>query len=154
MKILNEITNLTKEILKKDGFLTPVFLTFKSDQLIGEPQSMLLEEDIPAEEAKDKSTFIAGVTARIRNADSIILIWDAAFRTFDSSKEYDQTEAPLTYPKSLRTECIVIYEIKLTSGKTNIKIILYKGGDKEPVEFLPEIPDEQTFESRFTDIVL
>ena len=45
----------------------------------------------------------------------------------------DSTEAPLTYPRSMRTECILINGIPLPDGKDEMIMIPYKGGEGEPL---------------------
>lgn len=146
MSVVEDLKVIAKRLLEKDGFLSPVIFLIKNDQLMIEPIPM---------EAIDK-IMGAGLMAKDFGADKIILIWDAAFRTVDKLPEpYDETEAPLTYPKSMRTECILLNEIEVPSGKDNTIVIPYKGGDGEPVEFLPDnLPEEAKFKSRFTEIAL
>ena len=81
-------------------------------------------------------------------------IWDAAFRTLAPEQVYDETESPLSYPKSMRTECIVINSIGLPSGKEETIFVPYKGGEGEPVEFLDSFPEGAESKSRFPAIAL
>jgi hypothetical protein len=158
MPVVENLKIIAKKLLEKDGFLSPVIFLIKNDQLMIEPIPMEAIDKImgATEDSKARSAFVAGLMAKDFGADKIILIWDAAFRTVDKlSEPYDETEAPLTYPKSLRTECIILNEIEVPSGKDNTIVIPYKGGDGEPVEFLPDnLPEDAKFESRFTEIAL
>jgi len=99
---------------------------------------------------------MAGVMAKFLQADTVLFVWDAAMRSVNPEDPYDATESPLTYPESMRTECIVIEAVKIPSGKEEIMITPYKGGNGKPVEFLPVPESNQmdNYESRIGKIVL
>jgi hypothetical protein len=55
----------------------------------------------------------------------------------------------------MRTECILVQGIELPSGKEDIIIVPYKGGNGKPVELLPEKNQEiDKYESRISEIAL
>jgi hypothetical protein len=64
-------------------------------------------------------------------------VFESAMRTANKIPE-DITEMPLTYPKSMRKECIVILDIELKTGLNSTLVIPFKGGEGEPVEFIDE----------------
>jgi len=156
------LISAAKESLKKDGFLNPAFFLFQNDkQIYGSLMSLfdeMLGHPPNMGEAKTRNVILVGVLAKELKADRVVLIWDAAFRMVDKkdAPEYSELEAPLTYPKSMRTECLIIENINILSGKDSVEIIPYKGGEGYPVEFLPDIlPKEMgKYESRFPELVL
>jgi hypothetical protein len=95
-----------------------------------------------------------GALAKKLGANRLIMIWDAAMRTVPPDIKYNETEAPLTYPRSMRTECIIINDILFDTGKDNTTVIPYKGGDKEPVEFIENKFEGVNPESRFTEVAI
>ena len=152
-EILNVILERAKVALQEDAFIPLVAFIKGSTLLAAFP--MKFDEKVPSEENKSKNVFVAGVMARKLNADTVILTWDAAYRMVPAGTDYDETEAPLSYPKNMRTECLIIEGISVPSGKEECAIISYKGGDGEPVEFLSnDLPKDAPFESRFANIVL
>ena len=158
-EFLQGFANFAKELLQKDGYITPVMMWFRNKQLIISPQLFVDFKECNAEDAKSRNAFAAGAFAKKLNADLLVFVWDAAFRTIDLKeqpnikKEMDATEAPLTYPRSMRTECIIINGIPLPDGKDEMIMVPYKGGEGEPVELLPDTYKGLDFESRFTELV-
>ncbi|MCX5884312.1 MAG: hypothetical protein NT096_00105 [Proteobacteria bacterium] len=151
---LQKFMEVAKQNLLKDGNLAAVIMWFRDGQLIGTPQLHKDFECPTAEENKDKNILFAGYTAKILQADTVVFIWDAAMRAMNPNQTYDGTESPLTYPESMRTECIMIEAIKVPSGKDEFLITPYKGGNGKPVEFLPEILDLSNFKSRIAGVLL
>jgi len=158
--LLEDITTVAKQNLQRDGRILPVFFLIKGEQLVVEPKptviidEMFPPEQLSAEESKSRAVFVMGVLARQVQADRIIMIWDAAFRSYEKGTDFDPLNAPLTYPKSMRTECIILNDIQLQTGKDATVIVPYKGGDGEPVEFLPNTFDGMECESRFTELAI
>jgi hypothetical protein len=161
MTLIEAIIQTGKENLKREGHLVPVFFLFKGDLSVYPPTPIPLHGP-DMDEAKTKAVFIIGALARVMGADRVVMIWDAAFRTLKAVKDpqavmEDPTERPLLYPREMRTECLIINEIQLPSGKDHTTIVPYKGGEGEPVEFLDgselNKPD-LACESRFTKIIL
>ena len=163
--ILEDLIRIAKTGLQRDTYLVPVFFLLKDETLIVPPTPISTLDEIfkkiypgaqtNMEDSKSRDVFVIGRMAKEYGANRIIMIWDAAMKTIEKGQEYSPLEAPLTYPKSMRTECIIVNDIQLQSGTDNTVVVPYKGGDGEPVEFLPEIlPKEGKIESRFTEIAL
>ena len=155
--LVEDITTIAKKNLSDDGYLCPIFFLVKDEMIIAPPIpcNILFDKKLNAEDAKSFAVFKMGVLARAYKATRLIMIWDAAMRTMPKDGNYDATDAPLTFPKSMRTECIIVNDINLQSGKDKTCIVPYKGGDGEPVEFLPdEDYKDMPAESRFTELAL
>ena len=154
--ILKDVAELAKLNLSQDRHLTPVIMWFKEGRMAFPPQMMHDFPDCNEYDNKTRNVWAAGVLAHKLHADFLILVWDAAFRTVSNPEEYTHaTEAPLLYPKTMRTECIVVEGISLPSGTEDTTMIPYKGGEDEPVEFLPnDLPEGAAFKSRFADIAV
>jgi hypothetical protein len=152
-QLLQSLAEIAKNNLKQYGTIVPVMLWFKNKIMLASPKP--LEDFGSAEESKTKNVFVAGALAKVLGADLLVLIWDAAMRTVPHTTKddltMDITESPLTYPRSMRTECIVLNAIPFPEGKDSAIFIPYKGGEGEPVEFLPGFPSDD-FETRFTEI--
>jgi hypothetical protein len=169
MALLERLTEVAKKNLVRDGHIAAAFILTKGEEFVFPPSPMSVLERICAkqgmgnlnlEETKTRDTLLVGGLARAYGADRVILIWDAAFKMAVPGTKYDDTQAPLTYPKSMRTECILINEVLLPSGQNKTILIPYKGGEGEPVEFIPtedkmaKAMSEGKFQSRFTELIL
>jgi hypothetical protein len=157
--LLEVLSKAAKENLMRSGFICPVFFLVRDEFLVAEPvptdKLLRLWGKIPIDEAKSRAVYIMGQSAKKVGANRIIMIWDAAMKIVKSFEDYDPTEAPLTYPKSMRTECIILNDIHLETERDSTVIIPYKGGDGEPVEFLPDDDFKgMQSESRFTKIAV
>ena len=153
--LLNNLAETAKTNLLKYRNLTSCIMFFKEGLILGAPQMMVDFPNCNAEENKTRNAWGSGVMAKQIGADSVVFIWDGAFRTLPPDFKYNETEAPLSYPKSMRTECIILNGISLPSGKDYTVIVPYKGGEGEPVEFLPNnLPEGAKFESRFTELAV
>ena len=158
-EFLQGFADNAKKLLQEDGYITSAMMRFRNEQLIISPQLFVDFKECNANEAKSRNVFAAGMFAKKLNADLIVFVWDAAFRTVDlkehpnAKEEMDATETPLTYPRSMRTECIIINGIPLPDGKDEMIMVPYKGGEGEPVELLPDTYKGLDFESRFTELV-
>ena len=160
--LTERIKECAKEILVKDGYVSPVFFIALDEQLIMEPQSVgiidkIYGDNLPAEEAKTREVFCLGAIAKKFGGNRLIMVWYAAMRTMTPDAQYDPsdpTEQPLSYPKSMRTECIIVNDINLLTGEDKTLIVPYKGGDGEPVVFLPDLDTPDEIQSRFTAIAL
>ena len=160
LDFLQGFAYIAKELLQKDGFITPIMMWFHNRHPLIAPQLFVDFKECNAEDSKTRNAFAAGAFAKKLNVDLVIFVWDAAFRTINLKDQpnikkegMDATEAPLTYPRSMRTECILINGIPLPDGKDEMIMIPYKGGEGEPVEFLPDTFKGLDFESRFTKLV-
>jgi hypothetical protein len=166
MQMLKFLIYKAKKNLVRDGALEPVFILAVDEDLItAQPLATLARtyerahpgEQLNMEDTKTRDTFAIGGLAAAIGANRVILIWDGAFRTCEKDVPYDPTQTPLTYPKSMRTECIIINEVLLPSGKDRTVVIPYKGEEGEPVEFLPDDKFKKAgtdYKSRFTEIIL
>jgi hypothetical protein len=152
--ILQGLMKIAKQNLLKDGYLAPVIMWFRNEIPIGNPQLFKDFKCPTSEENKDKNILFAGFVAKVLQADTIVFIWDAAMKTMNPDQPYDITESPLTYPESMRTEVIIIEGIKVPSGKEDVLITPYKGGNGKPVEFLPDMPEMDQYESRISKVLL
>jgi hypothetical protein len=171
MALREILIEAAKKNLVNDGALHPVFFLCRGEQMVMPPTLMssfdrILGDLSDMDEWKTRAVYLIGGMARVMNADRVILIWDAAFRTFEGvapedrrAIEGDPTERPLLYPKSMRTECIIFEDITLPSGEDYTGVIPYKGGDGVPVEFitdgiLAEAMANGKYESRFPEVLL
>lgn len=152
-KILNDVLDFAKKILSHDGFLAEIALIFKGDKLLC---TVLLQVEGPCSyDSRTEILVKVGSLARSMEADLVVHIADAAMRQLpEGADPTDITEAPLSQPKSMRTECIIVNGIKVPDGDSDVLIQAYKGGDGEPVEYIPyDIPSDAKFDSRFTEVV-
>jgi hypothetical protein len=128
---------------------------FKGNQMM---RPMLFKDfdDCNGDDINTRNAFVAGIMSNKMGADLVVLLTDAAFRHITDGKiPSSPEEQPLSYPRSMRTECIVIIGIKVPSGESDVMMVPYKGGEGEPVEFIPnELPKEAKFETRFSDLVV
>lgn len=149
-EILEKIMELAKANLTRDGVVYPAALIFKGKNLcVVMPTNMEYEGQ---EDQKQCNAIAAGILASKYDADYVALLWDAAFRELPSDTDpnnIEATELPLTYPKSMRVECLVMYGIPLPTGSEDFLIVPYKGGEGEPVEFLDKIPEQGIATCRF-----
>jgi hypothetical protein len=154
-EILLKMATAAKASLMEDGNLTPVMMWFKDKELIAGPQLHVNFKLSTADQNKDMNILAAGKYAKVIGADTIVFIWDAAMKIMNKDQPYDFTESPLSYPESMRTECILVEGIKMPSGEEDIIIIPYKGGNGKPVEFLPNNQgDLDQYKSRISQIAL
>lgn len=89
-----------------------------------------------------------GVLLGQRNVTEVILLNDCAFRTVNVKdaqfvKENYDTESPLSYPESMRTEALVFVHINFKE-RDKICVMAYKKVGKK-VEFLEETSDVDDF---------
>jgi hypothetical protein len=140
--IINSLLKSSRENLLMYGELTPFGFLIKGNQIVN---SIIL--DMSAD--KYESVFQAGAIARMKNADALILIMEGAYRRFETEEEvkyamehYD-TEAPLTYPKSMRQEvvictCVEFPSMKISGSAMNFNGDFPKFKFEEPTE-MPEM---------------
>lgn len=154
-EILQKMVEAAKANLIKDGYLAAVMMWFKDKELIAGPNLHVDFKRPTSDESKDLNILAAGMFAKEIGADTVVFVWDGALRHMDNlDQAYDITESPLSYPESMRTECVVIEGIKVPSGEEDVIIIPYKGGNGKPIEFLPVDNDMAQYESRISEIVL
>ena len=161
--LIDDLKKIAKEHLVRDGGHQPIFFLCSDEQILGEPLPTVMfdqhyKDNLNAEDSKTRSVYCMGILARKLRANRLIMIWDAAMRmaTPGTNLENLGTEdMPLQFPRSMRTECLIINDISFITGKDITTVIPYKGGAGKPVEFLANvIPDGASLDSRFTDIAL
>jgi hypothetical protein len=155
-KALEKILEAAKQNLVNDGYIYPVSFIFKAGQLV--KIMPLSYEANECNDSKGINAYAAGIAASLFEGDYVAMVWDAAFRSLPSDtkpEDIDATEAPLTYPKSMRTECIVVFGVSVTNDHEDIVMAPYKGGEGEPVEFIKvkNLPPETVFKHRFSEII-
>jgi len=146
-----------KTALERDRHLANMILLVKGGSVL--PLPMMGFEGVPAGESKSRNALAAGLLARKLGAEMVVMVWDAAMRTMPKGTdidEVDETEMPLSYPKSMRTECVVVHGIDLRDGGKHVEIAPYKGGDGEPVEFLEldKNLEGAPMDTRFDELIL
>jgi hypothetical protein len=162
-ELLETFKDTAKKILEHDKFVAPVVFFIKEGTVIQMVSIDQLARSIIPKELKIGSSdykhlcYVSiGIFANCIGAEKVIIIIDAAMREGPvPPEELDDTELPLSYPKSMRTECIVILEIDLKMEKDDVRIVPYKGGDGEPVEFIDrDFSNMEGMKSAFTHYIL
>jgi len=160
--LIDDLKQIAKELLVRDGNHQPIFMLCSDEQIIGEPLptmmfDMFYKDDLNAEDSKSRSVYCMGVLAKKLGANRLVMIWDAALRLMPPNtkkEDIDETELPLQYPKSMRTECLIITDISFVTGGDVTHAIPYKGGEGVPVEFLDNPYEGKRLELRFTEVAL
>jgi len=133
------ILEKAKENLNDHGELLPVGFMIIGDAIVVMPTQM--------SEDKYEGLFICGGTARIAKAEYLITLNDAAARHFSSPEQAQymldnpETEAPLTYPKSMRQECVIAQVIDFSTREASVVMMPYSGDHpnfkfEEPTEMI------------------
>lgn len=152
-ELLQKVLELAKYNLARDKYLSETALVFKNNILIS---GILIKIDSTCSyDSRTEALVKVGAYARGADADLVVLVNDAAMRSVpEGSETVDETEMPLAYPKSMRTECIVITGIQVPEGEETILFQAYKGGDGEDVEFIPyDVPADGKYTTRFTEVI-
>ena len=161
--LIDELKRIAKKLLVRDGYHQPMFFLCIDDQIIGQPLPTTMFkrffEELNAEDFKTQAVFGMGLLAKKLEANRLIMVWDAAMRIMPPDTkmgQVDETEFPLQYPRSMRTECLIFNDISFVTGKDVTHVIPYKGGAGEPVEILlnSPIPEGASIDSRFTSIAI
>lgn len=135
-KLINDILDRAKQnLVNSHGNLAPALFLPREGQLIAIPASFKNNEE------KSALLQAAGIAAKKYGCEEVAFLCDAAMKTYKDvdPNELDVTERPLTYPKSMRQECLIftILEMKTSAGK--MYIIPYK-----------EVEDDYVFEQMQT----
>lgn len=131
-----------KELLIKDGELCPIAFIFKG-------HFMSVAPPIPTDIETDKyrNMAIVGGFARSAQADCLLALFDGAAKHYDTPEqakyamENHETEAPLSYPKSMRQECIIAQVVDFKTRKAYAVLLNYSGDHpnfkfEEPTEMV------------------
>lgn len=149
-----------KEELVKNGIVKPKVLFERRGRLIPPAPMEALDElderlGISRNEydRKSRDVYMAGVLARLVHADKVFLVWDAAIKECSRETKVDDTMTPLTYPRSMRTDCLIVQTVDVILWKEEVKILPYKGGEGKPIEFLPLPEGWEKSSTRFLDLI-
>lgn len=150
MLTLNDIIDSAKQNLVTKKYLDPVALLSTE---VGIKYIFPLRYKTDAE--KEMYLIATGQTAKQLGTPIVYLVFDAALRTMapEAIKNYDVTESPLSFPESMRTECIMIHSLELKTETRESVIIPYKKTGTE-IEFLPDLPKADRMETWMTAAVL
>ena len=134
---VEKIKEMAKGVLKRDGYHVPMASITLKD---GKTMLCTLTWDDDEEKHFVFNELSAVIKAK---AESYVFIMDGAMRKIDFKdgdfveENYD-TERPLTYPESMRTEVLIIHDVN-RHGKCDIHMIEYKYNDKRKLIIGKEI---------------
>ena len=139
-ELLNYLKDTAKQVLVEALNLSPMFFFVNERAVIPVQLTDMLPANIITEKISDDQKKIlsyntAGAFANASQIDYAAIVYEGAFISRDRSP-VDVTELALSYPKSMRTECIAISVIDIKSKKSSTIIVPFKGGEKEPVQFI------------------
>jgi hypothetical protein len=149
-----DLLEIAKKNLEKDGFLTNVAVIVKDDSMNIAPLTWETNDE------NYKMIGLVGMACKKMGAGTVYLILDAALRQFTNPEDYkfamanQATEAPLMYPESMRTECIIIFNVDLKAKTYTLLTQMYKKQD-EKINWLEKIPAlQQDAQSGIVDALL
>lgn len=145
-EFLNQTMTLAKKNLSKHGTLLPVSLILSDD---GEVSA--IPNAFDGDEEKVQVHFKLGILAAVADAVAICTIQDVAMKGFDRDVTDDPTERPLLYPKSMRTEAILLSYLNVRTGETDFCIQCYK--DTDGIEYI-DTPTFSVMESNLLKYVM
>ena len=134
-QIYVDLLNQAKQILLQGQEIVPMGFLFKEGEL---------QEIVPLafkdQEQKHEMLFTLGHAGYMLHMDTIGFLSDAAMRAVPPDTDTsDLTETPLTYPKSMRQECVILTILDPSTGKTDLYTLKYKEAtDGTPVFEEPE----------------
>jgi hypothetical protein len=124
---LNTLMDLAVQNLIRDGDTLPIGILLDPNNAIPGAVFQLKWTSDP-----EKRTTMAtlGATARESGHSDVIAICPAAYRAYDNPDDFqkvieDPTECPLAYPKSMRTECILLIQVSFPEGKSTLMVQEY-----------------------------
>lgn len=123
-EMLAFITEAAQENLTNNGEIMPVAFIF------AEKGRFVIPMNHPDKYLCVKT---AGSVTRKVNGNVLITVFDGAMRVLENPEDFKkmeenpETESPLSYPKSMRTECLIIQAVEFPSGKNHIRVITYTG---------------------------
>jgi len=128
-ELIVELCRGAKEILEQSGYLSPVaFLVGKNNQII--PCTVPFKND-----TQKRGMYLAlGASMKPLGSSRVILINDAAMKTYDKSKDWeiDVTEQPLTYPESMREDGIFLQDINMKTDRIEGYFMRYENKKDAP----------------------
>lgn len=155
-EVVRNNLELAKRAIIKDGYLMNVIILVKDGAQTALPHQAF--EGVPSNEAKGRNALLAGAAAATTGADMVVMVWDAAMLKMPpdtDTDKLDETDMPLSYPRSMRTECIIVHGMDFKGGESHIEVAPYKGGDGKPVEMLPRDNDLDgaSMSCRFNELI-
>lgn len=120
LELVQAVSEIAVENLKKYGHLTPVAFLLKDKNIIA-----VLMLTFQTDDVKYTQYYNIGEEARKRSADAILIVSDVAMREYKTMDDVKYmlknyaTEAPLSYPESMRQDGIFYSAIDLMSGKAD-----------------------------------
>jgi hypothetical protein len=164
MDIIKFVKDTAKKIIESEKRLQPMAFFCHNNEIQQITPIASLQATFPnlfnkfktGENIKEASMIIIGALCKILECDSVIIVNDAAMKQMSKDEIGDPTSHPLTYPKSMRKECIVICCVKFPSKESNVTVVPYKGGDGKDVEFIDEemVLSGKEFDSHIIDTLL
>jgi len=141
-ELILKLLEKAKEMLIKDGKLYPISFIIKG-------HLMSLAPAIPTEVETNKyrNMAILGGFARGTQADFVVALFDGAAKHYDTPEqakyamENPDTESPLSYPKSMRQECVIAQVVDFKTRKSYASLLPYSGDHpnfkfEEPTEMV------------------
>jgi len=145
MDLIDIIKNQAKELLVLMKCIKPMVFFADKGKVSQIIPLMEIAEHLPESMKSDKSIKISdvalmasGLMAKSLDFDEVIVVHDAAMKQVDSLDDNDITKTPATYPKSMRLEAIIVFNVKFPSKDTELRVVPYKGGDGDDVTFVEE----------------
>lgn len=135
--LVEDVLNHAKEVIQKsaDHSLMPMALG------IGSGGHKIMPGLFQNDEEKHQFYQEVGSVCKSMGLDIVLLINDAAMREMKTDEEvafirknYD-TESPLSYPKSMRTECLIALGHNFHSGEQIIIAQPYKNAEDGSLDF-------------------
>jgi hypothetical protein len=141
-----------KGLLIRDKFLHPIAFFVIGPNVV--PVMVKYKDD------EEKHAFYAslGAFCQLKGATEILLINDAALKSYDSNESMEKalenysTESPLTYPPTLRTECIIIMAYNLKTKESVLIAQPYKEVN-DTYEWFDIMEDIENFDSGLIDSI-
>lgn len=149
-EFLHKMLEQAKQILLEDGELEPAAFVKKDDTLVQVPAV------ITGKKYHDAN--LLGALARSMRATDIISVFDGAGRSYSNPEdakyalENPDTEAPLSYPRSMRQETVVIFAIECATKTCKVCMMKYSG--ETPEEFKFEEPSEMDISGAIPESII
>lgn len=126
LSMMRGIIKLVKEAMEKTKQCPPTAFCFKGDKFFN------VGGKFDNDDEKYGFYRMIGAACRKEKCDFVMLINDAAMRSFEKHEDYKDaidnydTEAPLSYPKSMRTECIILVAYEFATDESKVIVQPYK----------------------------
>lgn len=124
LPMMHKIMEMIKDAVQKTKICPPMIFCFKGEKFFN-------FHAIFDDGHKYEFYYKVGMLCKKEGCDFIMAINDAAMRQFNEVEDYNyavknsETEAPLSYPRSMRTECILLIACDFTSEESNVLVQTY-----------------------------